>query len=91
MKSIVLKDKSFIHLRKYGLLYFLVVVAGVVLILGMQYPIFFKMQISEGTQIGEKAPSFKLRNLYGNLEGLDDYKNKVVVLNFWATWCVPCL
>ena len=91
MKSTVLKDKSFTHLRKHGLLYFLIVVAGIVLVLRMQYPVFFEMQITEGTEVGEKAPSFKLRNLYGNLEGLNDYKGKVVVLNFWATWCAPCL
>ena len=72
MKSTVLKDKSFTHLRKHGLLYFLIVVAGIVRVLRMQYPIFSKMQITEGTEVGEKAPSFKLRNLHGNLEGLDD-------------------
>ena len=91
MKSTVLKDKSFTHLRKHGLLYFLIVSAGIVLVLRIQFPVFSKMQIAEGTEVGEKAPSFKLRNLHGNLEGLDDYKDKVVVLNFWATWCAPCL
>lgn len=91
MKSTVLKGKSFTHLRKHGLLYFLIVVVGIVLVLKIQYPVFSKIQITEGTEVGEKAPSFKLRNLDGNLEGLDDYKGKVVVLNFWATWCAPCL
>ena len=91
MKSTVLKEKSFTHLRKNGLLYFLIVVAGIVLFLQAQYPFFSKIQITEGTEVGEKAPGFKLRNLHGNLEALDDYKDKVVVLNFWATWCAPCL
>ena len=91
MKSTVLKEKSFTHLRKNGLLYFLIVVAGIMLVLRIQYPVFSRIQINEGTEVGEKAPSFKLRNLHGNLEGLDDYRDKVVVLNFWATWCAPCL
>jgi peroxiredoxin len=32
-----------------------------------------------------------LRNLKGNLEGLDDHSGKVIVVNFWATWWVPCV
>ena len=91
MKSTILKEKSFTHLRKNGLLYFLIVVAGIMLVLRIQYPVFSRIQITEGTEVGEKAPSFKLRNLHGNLEGLDDHRDKVVVLNFWATWCAPCL
>ena len=76
MKSTVLKDNTFTHLRKHGLLYFLIVSAGIVLVLRIQFPVFSKMQIAEGTEVGEKAPSFKLRNLHGNLEGLDDYKER---------------
>ena len=36
------------------------------------------------------APDFLLANLQGGNSGLADYNNKLVLLNFWATWCIPC-
>lgn len=41
--------------------------------------------------VGKPAPNFSLRGINGELVQLEEFRGQPVFLNFWATWCQPCI
>jgi thiol-disulfide isomerase/thioredoxin len=77
-----------------------IIVATVVAFIGLTYYLDEKTRVSSNVSahggsssdksVGMQAPEVHLKQLDDREVSLSDYSGKVVLVNFWATWCAPC-
>lgn len=71
-------------MRQIGLIIFVAVIA-------LSGGIITKTFLSSGQQSGEMLlPDFNLPDSSGVQHSISEWKGKILVINFWATWCPPC-
>ncbi|MCO6413264.1 MAG: TlpA family protein disulfide reductase [Thiogranum sp.] len=74
------------------LAFFQILLLGLLLSVGSPRPAAAQHQVQQLYQVPgtPEAPDFALNDIDGGVHTLSEYRGKVVLINFWATWCPPC-
>ncbi len=77
--------------KAFGFGALIIVVIGLLVLLGIGLTNITPVTGRSGfTRIGKPAPEFKLSLFQGGEVDLASYRGRPIVINFWASWCVPC-
>jgi peroxiredoxin len=79
-----------VNLQSIMLILLIVIGVGIIVLLQTKDSS-FNLSGKPRFEKGESAPNFTLPGLDGKMVSLTDHKGKVVLLNIWATWCLPCV
>ena len=75
--------------KPFRFIVFIIIAVAIVIFL-QKYVSFLNLSRRTLTVVGDTAPVFTFPGLDGKMVSLTDYRGKVVFLNIWATWCLPC-
>ena len=77
--NIFLRSQSYIRQSLVLAVVLVALASGVAWSMGSRVPV-----------VGTAVEDFQLVDLSGKMQSLSQYRGKIVLLNFWATWCKPC-